>query len=58
MKIIFIWYVVTGVITPTDNVDGRKIYTLKIEDKIIEYAYKGEILEYLETGTFEYNEKL
>jgi hypothetical protein len=50
--------VVTGVITPTDNVDGRKVYTLRIEDKIIEYAYKGEILEYLETGTFEYNEKL
>jgi hypothetical protein len=39
--------------------DGHKQYALFFEDgKVIDYAYKGEILEYIETGTFEYNEDL
>lgn len=55
-QIIFIWYLITGVIVPTDDVDGRTIYSMP-KDKI-EYAYKAELIEYLETGTFEYNEDL
>jgi hypothetical protein len=57
-NIIFIWYVVTGVIVPTGDVDGRTIYTIDNKDILVEYAYRGEILEYLETGTFEHNEDL
>lgn len=58
MKILFVWYLITGVIMPQDNVDGRKTYTIKTNKGIIEHAYKAEVLEYLETGTFEYNEDL
>jgi hypothetical protein len=57
-NIIFIWYVVTGVIRPTGDVDGRTIYTIDNNDILVEYAYRGEILEYLETGTFEHNEDI
>lgn len=55
-QITFIWYLITGVIVPTDDVDGRTIYTMP--EAHIEYAYEAELIEYLETGTFEYNEDL
>lgn len=55
--IIFIWYLVSGTIVPQDKVEGRQTYALFFEDgKVVDFAYKGEILEYIETGTFEYNE--
>jgi hypothetical protein len=57
-SVIFIWYVITGVIVPTDDVDGRKIYTIETDKGVIEYAYKGEILNYIESGSFVYNEDL
>ena len=57
-KLLFMWYSITGVIVPQDTVDGRRTYTIKTKTGIIEHAYKAEVLEYLETGTFEYNEDL
>jgi hypothetical protein len=54
-KLVFTWYLLTGVVVPTDNVDGRTIYTMSKAK--IEYAYKEELVEYIETGTFEYNEE-
>lgn len=53
---IFIWYLMTGVITPTDNVDGRTTYTIKQKDFIVEYAYRGEVLNWIESDKFIYNE--
>lgn len=53
-KLVFTWYLLTGVVVPTDNVDGRKIYTMPKAE--IEYAYEEEIIEYIKTDTFEYNE--
>jgi hypothetical protein len=39
--------------------DGRKQYALFFEDgKVVDYATKAEIYEYIETGTFEYEEDL
>jgi hypothetical protein len=55
-KIIFIWYLMTGVITPTDNVDSRTTYTIKQKDFIVEYAYRGEVLNWIESDKFQYNE--
>jgi hypothetical protein len=46
----------TGTVQPIDNVDGRTIYAMP--DSNIEYAYEAELIEYIETGTFEYNEDL
>jgi hypothetical protein len=57
-QVIFIWYVVTGVITPTDNVDGRATYTIKQKDFIVEYAYRGEVLNWIESDKFIYDETL
>ena len=58
-KLIFTWYLLTGTVEYQQTMDGRKQYALFFEDgKVVDYAYKGEILEYIETGTFEYNEDL
>ena len=50
----FVLQIHTGVIIPTDDVDGRTIYS--VPSAGIEYAYKAEIIQYLETGTFTYDE--
>jgi hypothetical protein len=55
-KLIFTWYLITGTVQPIDNVNGRTIYAMP--DSNIEYAYEAELIEYIETGTFEYNEDL
>jgi hypothetical protein len=52
----FVLQLHSGVIVPTDNVDGRIIYS--VPSAGIEYAYKAEIIQYLETGEFDYNEDL
>ena len=58
-NLIFVWYLLTGTVQYQQTMDGHKQYALFFEDeKVIDYAYKGEILEYIETGTFEYNEDL
>jgi hypothetical protein len=55
--IIFIWYLVSGTIVPQDKVEGRQTYAVFFEDgKVVDFAFKEEILEYIETGTFEYDE--
>jgi hypothetical protein len=42
-----------------ENVHDRQTYTLKTADgKVYELVYTEEIIEYIETGTFEYNEDL
>jgi len=52
----FVLQLHSGVIIPTDDVDGRTIYS--IPSAGIEYAYKAEIIQYLETGKFDYDEDL
>ena len=58
-KLIFTWYLITGTVVYQQDMDGRNQYALFFKDgKVIDYAYKEEILEYIETETFEYNEDL
>jgi hypothetical protein len=58
-KLIFIWYLLTGTVEYQQTMDGHKQYALFFKDgKVIDYAYEGEIIEYIKTGTFEYNEDL
>lgn len=54
--LIFTLYLHTGIIIPTDNVDGRIIYSMPGRD--IEYSYEAELVEYIATGTFNYNEDI
>jgi hypothetical protein len=55
-NLMFVLQLHSGIIIPTDNVDGRIIYS--VPSAGIEYAYKAEIIQYLETGKFDYNEDL
>jgi hypothetical protein len=56
IKLTFIIKLYSGIIIPTDDVDGRTIYS--IPSAGIEYAYQAEIIQYLETGVFTYDETL
>ena len=55
-KLMFILQLHSGFIVASDDVDGRTIYS--IPSKNIEYAYKIEIIRYLETGVFTYDDTL
>jgi hypothetical protein len=52
----FVLQLHTGIIIPTDDVDGRPIYSVPTAG--IEYAYKAEIIDYIQTGVFTYDETL
>ena len=55
-KLMFILQLHSGAIIASDDVDGRTIYS--IPSAKIEYAYKAEIIRYLEIGTFTYDETI
>lgn len=56
--VIFYFYLLVGRVIPMHELhEGRDMYVLKFKDHTaVEHCYKEEILEYIETGTFEYNE--
>lgn len=53
-KLMFVLQLHSGFIVASDDVDGRTIYSIPSKD--IEYAYKSEIIEYMQTGIFTYDE--
>ena len=55
-NLMFVLQLHTGVIIPTGDVDGRVTYSIPAAG--IEYAYKAEIIQYLETGVFMYDETM
>ena len=55
-KFLFMIKLYSGFIVPTSDIDGRIIYSIPSES--IEYAYKSEIIQYLETGVFTYDDTL
>lgn len=70
-EIIFLWYLITGTIVFQKDVDGRDTYRINFDELTVitegdkkfigytvDYAYKAEILEYIDSGDFEYNEDL
>jgi hypothetical protein len=54
----FFLYVITGKVSPAHEYhEGRQLYNIHTQDdKIIEYAYREEVEEWIATGSFEYNE--
>ena len=56
--IIFYIYILIGTIVPTEQHEGHQMYNIIEDDGVIENAYKGEIINYIETGKFEYNDFL
>lgn len=47
-----------GVLEPVEQHEGHQMYNIIQKDGVIENAYKGEVLNYIETGKFEYNDFL
>jgi hypothetical protein len=41
-----------------DDDTGKSIFTVYLSDKTIEYAYETEVIQYIKTGTFQYNDFL
>jgi hypothetical protein len=58
-KFIFFVYLLTGQASRMERVDNRPTYNMQINDSLyIENAYKGEIVNWIKTGTFVYDETL
>ena len=59
IKLKFMWMIITHTVIPQEKCDDKMTYTILSKDgSVIEYAYKEEVLEYIKTGTFEYNEDI
>ena len=59
IKLKFMWMLLTHVVIPQEKHEDKMTYAILFKDgTAIEYAYKEEVLEYIETGTFEYNEDI
>jgi len=55
-KIIFIWWLVNGTLTPVGEHEGRIIYHLVKDEVVAEFLYKEEIINYIETDEIVYND--
>lgn len=56
--ILFYFYLLIGNVIPMhEEHEGREMYILNFDDgTVAEFCYKEEIIEYIQTGTFEYND--
>jgi hypothetical protein len=58
-KAVFVWLLLTGQVKYQQTMNGHKQYALFFKNgTVVDYAYKEEIIEYIQTGDFEYNEDL
>jgi hypothetical protein len=55
-KLLFAIQLQSGIIVPSNVLDGKTIYAIPRD--CIEYAYKQEIVQYLRTGVFTYDDTL
>jgi hypothetical protein len=65
LKLIFTWMIGTGLVQPMgEQNDGRDMYVLYVVEHettkvfAFEHCYEEEILEYIDSGDFEYNEDI
>lgn len=56
--LVFYWWLLNGTVIPTgEQHEGQKLYHVLVDkNTAIENAYKGEILNYIKTGTFVYDD--
>lgn len=55
-SIILAYYLLTGVVVKSEHPNGDKVYSIPSIE--VTEAYKVEVLEWIETKTFEYDETL
>jgi hypothetical protein len=48
----------SGDVKYQQTMDGHKQYKLVTDEKVYDYAYKAEIIQYINTKEFKYNEDL
>jgi len=58
MNFLFGIYLMLGIVIPQDDVDGRVIYSIHTKKVNIDYAYKGEVKQWLRSKEFKYNEDI
>jgi hypothetical protein len=58
-KLVFAFMLMKGTVVPQGEHEGRKMYAVIMSDSTaVDYAYKGEVLNYIKTKEFKYNEDL
>jgi hypothetical protein len=62
-QMIFDYYLTTGKVIPHEDNEYEKLerpmyYVLVNNSTVVEYAYKGEVITWIKTGDFKYNEFL
>ena len=64
-SLIFSWLISVGFVVPMEETnEGRELYVLYVIDHeseevlAYEHAYKEEVMEWVQTGNFEYNKDL
>ena len=57
-KMIFHIMLSVGLLVPNGEHEGREMYEVYTQDckLVAEYAYKAEVIEYIKSGTFVYDE--
>ena len=56
---IFMFLLLNKTVVPTHQlVDDKKTYHIKIDNEVIEYAYKEEVYNWIKTKKFEYDESI
>lgn len=49
----------TGVLTPCGDHEGQAMFNIALENNyVIEHAYRAEVMNYIKTGTFVYDESM
>ena len=58
-KLIFVWFLMNGTVTPAGEHEGHKLYTMWFKDgKVADHMYKGEVINYIKTKELVYDETL
>jgi len=64
LKVMFAWLLTIGMVEPmNEDNEGRELYYLYVLDEkknvhVFDYAYEEEIMNYIVTGEFQYNEAI
>lgn len=60
LKLIMGWFIITNVVEPmNEKNDDRAMFTIHVSDAhVIDHAYKEEVLNWIKTGDFVYEESL
>jgi guanylate kinase len=54
IKLIFLFYLTTNVVTSEKTIDGERYYFINKDDIYVQYASKQEVLNWIQTKEFKY----